>query len=931
MGCLHPELLLLALPAAWLWWRARTRALVTDVARALALALLVVALARPYVQTADKGRDLVFVVDRSRSMPEGSEAGVLELIRFAEDARERGDRVGVVSFGAQAKVERLLSGEARFDRFEQQVDGDGSDLGEALEVALDLIPRERNGTVIVLSDGESNGRDPLDASRRALARGIRVDTRTFARGGASDLAVQRLDLPESVSAREPFQFGAWVRSDRRVEAEFVLRRGGVELARGKRIFDAGSNRIALRDVLDEPGVASYELELITDGDRVAENNRGLGAVQVGGARGVLLVNDDGQPDVLSRALNGARIPVTVVTPEAARLDALALAGFRAVILENVAAGRLGNGIAKLPDFVRERGGGLLVTGGRASFGTGGYFRSPLDPLLPVSMEMRQEHRKQAVAMAITMDRSGSMAAPAGSGLTKMDLADLGACAAIELLSPIDSIAVIAVDSSPHVFQPLTPVDDVAALTAKVRTIQSAGGGVFSYTALLAAAQELENAEQVNRHIIFFADAADAEEHEGCFELVERLAQMNTTVSVIAIGTETDSDATFLKEVAQRGLGTCYFTMDPGELPRLFAQDTLTAARSTFIEEATATAVLPDLFGLGELPKGGFASLGGYNLTYLREGAVCGVVTTDDYKAPAFAFLHQGIGRTAAFTGEIGGRYGAPLVAWDGFASFFVSVARWLVGQEEPADLFTSVRREGRDVVVSVEQDPAAGARTDTSKLEARFTAADGSKSVLQLERVGENRFEARTTLAKEGIALGTLALADGRSISLPPVALPYSPEFEPNPDAQRGERLLRRVASESNGVAAVGAADFWRGERSGKGWRVITSELVLAALVLLLLEIAVRRLQLVESVRMPAFVRRWSASLAAKRAAQRALKPVTSESDTSAPSQTPASPSTTPTSSPTTPSAPKAPAQPTPSLSSAMERARKAADRRLDR
>lgn len=925
MGFLHPELLLLALPAGWLWWRLRTRALVTDGLRALALLLIVVALARPYLQAAEAGRDLVFVVDRSRSMPEGSGAGVLELVHLAEDARARGDRVAVIGFGAGATIERLLSSEARFTAFAREVDADGSDLGEALEVALDLIPRERNGSIVVLSDGESNGRDPLDAARRALARGVHVDTRAFARSGKADLAVERIDLPESVSAREPFQFSAWVRADRRVEAEFVLRRGGVELARGTRIFEPGANRIALRDVLEDPGVAQYELQLVAADDRIAENNRGLGAVQVGGARSVLLINDDGRDDVLSRALRGARIPVKVVAPDAARLDALVLTAYRAVILENVAAGRLGTGIANLTDFVRERGGGLFVTGGRASFGTGGYFRSAIDPLLPVSMEMRQEHRKQAIALAITMDRSGSMSAPVSNGMVKMDLANLGACAAIELLSPIDSVAVVAVDSAPHVVQELAPVDDVDALLARVRSTGVGGGGVFSYTALLAAGQQLEHAEQLNRHIIFFADAADAEEHEHCDELLARLVQAGTTTSVIALGTEADSDAEFLKECARIGQGEIYFTMDADELPRLFAQDTLTAARSTFIEETTGTSVLPDLFGLGELPGKDFAQLGGYNLTYLRNGAVCGVVTTDDYHAPAFAFMHQGIGRTAAYAGEVGGKYGAPLVAWDGFATFFVSIARWLVGQEEPADLFATVRREGRDVVVSVEQDPDAGARTDTSKLEARFTAADGSKTVLGLERVSENRFEARTTIAKEGIALGTLALADGRSLALPPIALPYSPEFEPSPDAQRGERLLRRVAEESNGIAGVGAADVWRGERAGRGWRVITSELVLAALVILLLEIAVRRLQLVESLRVPAFVTRWRAERAAKRAVKRAAAPVTmADAPASA-----APPSSTPISTPET--RPTAPSKPAPSLSSAMDRAKRAADRRLDR
>ena len=122
----------------------------------------------------------------------------------------------------------------------------------------------------------------------------------------------------------------------------------------------------------------------------------------------------------------------------------------------------------------QRGG--PVGGVRGAFGVGGYHLTAVDEILPVSMELRQEHRKQGVALSVVLDRSGSMSAPVSGGMTKMDLANLGAAAAIELLSPIDAIGVIAVDSMEHVIQPLTPVTNVDALTSTVRSIESAGGG-----------------------------------------------------------------------------------------------------------------------------------------------------------------------------------------------------------------------------------------------------------------------------------------------------------------------------------------------------------------------------------------------------------------------------------------------------------------------
>ncbi len=917
MGFQHPELLLLLLPAAYAWWRLRGPDRPTAALRAGLLALLVVALAGPYLRTAERGRDLVIVVDRSRSMPAGSLESALELARLAEERRGDGDRVALVSFGADARIERLPSAQARFTAFAHAVDADGSDLGRALDTALDLIPPDRQGAVLVLSDGEHNGRDPLPAARRAFARGVRIDARPFPRPDVADLSIDRIDLPEEVAPGEPFQFSAWVRTDRRVEGEFTLTRGGQVLATGRRVFEPGVNRIVLRDVLGEEGVTDYRLALAAPEDRVPENDAAVAAVRVGVPRAILVLNHDGSDGPLVQALRGAGLLVRASTPERARLDAVGLAAYRAVVLENVAADRLGTSMRALASFVQDLGGGLLVTGGQASFGTGGYFRSVLDPVLPVSMEMRQEHRKQAIALAISMDRSGSMAAPAGAGVTKMDLANLGASAAIELLSPLDSVAVIAVDSAPHVVQELTRVENPAELLRTVRKVQSAGGGIFTYTALLAAGKELEKAEQATRHVILFADAADAEEQEQCLELLAQMRRAGMTVSVIALGQETDSDAQFLQSVASAGGGAVYFTTDPSELPRLFAQDTMTIARATFVEEPAECQVLPDLFGLGAVGGTGFARLGGFNLTYLRGGAVAGVITSDEYAAPVFAFQQAGLGRSAAFTGQVGGTFGAGVVAWDGFAAFFTTVARWLVGQEEPSEVFAGVRRAGKEAVVSLEVDPAQAARVDLSKLAGRMRGGDGETSELVFQRTGEHRWEARAKLTAEGVALGTIALGDGRTIRLPPVALPYSPEFERGADPRRGEPLLRRLAAESGGVLNPGAAELFRGERTGKGWRPIGRELALLALMLLLLEIAVRRLELAGLVRVPAPVAR-----AFARATDRIFR-----RRAAAPASAPRVPAGTASSD----SAPGSPVAPPADVGSALDAARKAAGRRLSR
>ena len=857
MGFQRPELLLLLLPAAWLWWRTRDGELGTRVVRALTLAALFCALAGPYLSLESPGRDLVIVVDRSRSMVADSQESIEELLRLAEDQRSRGDRVAILTFGARPALERPLSEDARFDGFTRTVHVDGTDLARALDAALELIPDERAGSILVLSDGEVRGRDPLPVARRAFARGVRIDVRAYTRELASDLAVERIDLPEVAASGEPFQFSAWVRTDTWRSARVELERDGRVLTSDERDFTPGLNRLVFRDVVDESGVARYGLHVLGVEDRVPENNSGLGALRVEGPERLLLVNHDGREDSLLRALRRSGLSVDCYAPEAAPLDRIGLEAYRAVVLENVAAGRIARKMEDLRRFVVERGGGLLLTGGQASFGMGGYYLSPLDETLPVSMELRKEQRKQGMALAIAMDRSGSMGVGVGGG-TKMDLANAGSAAAIELLSEIDSIAVIAVDTQADVVQAMTPVDDPRGLAAEVLRIAPGGGGIYVRTALEAAVLELEDAPQLSKHITLFADAADAEEPEGCVELAGQLAQAGVTISVIALGTPSDSDADFLSSLALAGQGEIYFTTEAGDLPRLFAQDTLSATRATFVDTATDVRVLADLYALGELPAQAFPTIGGYNLTYLREGAIAGLVASDEFTAPVFAFQYEGLGRTAVYTGQIGGTYGGEVVAWEGFSTFFVTAARWLLGQEAPEALHGSVFREGREAVMRVEVDPSAEIAADMGRVQALFGRSDADAERRGFQRLSAGVFEARFELKAEGIVLPTLAIDERRSLRLAPLTLPYSPEYEPTPAPDRGEQLMRRLAAESAGEVAPAATALFRGERAGRAWRGVTREFLLLGLVLALLEILFRRLALWRGVDWLAPLRRLS-------------------------------------------------------------------------
>lgn len=188
-----------------------------------------------------------------------------------------------------------------------------------------------------------------------------------------------------------------------------------------------------------------------------------------------------------------------------QLDSGHLSGAGLVIINNLRASAVSRKfLHALNYYVREQGGGLLMAGGRQSFGSGGYFSSPVDELLPVSMELKKDRAGLLTSMSIVLDRSGSMSMSASGGKTKMDLANAGACQTILNLADEDFISVLAVDSSPHAIVDMSRIGpNRDQMLRSVSRIQSMGGGIFVGEGLRAGWAELQKTQAGTRHLILF--------------------------------------------------------------------------------------------------------------------------------------------------------------------------------------------------------------------------------------------------------------------------------------------------------------------------------------------------------------------------------------------------------------------------------------------
>jgi Mg-chelatase subunit ChlD len=873
----RPEWLLLAIPVLAAWWRLTRGGRARGAhLRGTTLAVLLLALAGPRLPGADRLAPVVVLADRSQSV------GVEGLRRAAEVARaSQGDRpVQVITFGEGAQ----RTGDA--EGLEQLPLQDRSDLAAGLRLAAGLAG-EHGADVLVVSDGVATEADPLGAVPDLLAAGARVFTVPIVDPRADAASIRHVSAPGRTAAGQPVDLGVQVEGEPG-PARLELWSGDTPVA-GWEVTLTGRPQTLLQSLVPpQPGLLDLQVVLHREGDALPENNRARLAIDVVGPPRVVVV---GAPEgALVRALRSAGLDLQVEAP-GWTAEPAGLLGVSAVVLENTPLSDLGDGSDRaLAAWVQGFGGGLLVTGGARSFAAGGYFHSELEPLLPVVFERREQLQRPPMALAVVLDRSGSMGAPAGAG-TKMDLANQGAAEALGLLTIGDEIAVLAVDTAAHVILPRTAVsgwDSRQGPREAILRVQPGGGGILLETALLAAVDQLLPSPAPTRHLLLLSDASDTEEPGAYEQIIRSWRQTGGTVTVVGLGSDTDPDAGLLRRLAELAEGEVFFTTDATRLPSLFAQDVMQLAQRTFLTGAHPALATPDLPPLGAATDS-IPDVGGYNRSLPASGADVWLFTPGETDEPLAAAWQRGTGRVAALMFDVSGEHAGPIARWAPYRDLLRTAVEWVRRPEQAAALSADVELHGRraDVVLEV----APGQRWPRLP-EVVLLGPDARPRQLDLRWAGPTRLEGSFPLDTHGTFTGAVA-HEGRVISLPPVTLPRSPEHDPWLASRDGGPTLQRLAALTGGGPWLSPASLGAGP--GRG-RDATPWLAGLAVLLVLTDIALRRGLLDPALR--------RAAALAPRPAHRPPTPAPTE-----PTTAPAAPPVEPTAPPTPPRDPLAEAR----------------------
>lgn len=861
---LHPWYLLLlpAAIAALLWSQRDSMTSLTQkqrrvcfFIRCLLISLLVLAIAGVRLLRPSDRVSTIFAVDASASIRAAATADARLFVERALASKKTGDVGGIAGFAGTASIWSPPGTSASVPQTWPTIEEKGeTDIGNVLDFAGAMLPPDGTRRIVLLSDGNETRGTAAGAAERLSTRGIEVWTVPLRNPFAPEVLVETVAVPARLRAGESFDLTAVIRSNIETPAKVRLYQNQFLLQEREILLKTGKNDFRVPSLQAEGKFLTYELEVIPEKDTSAENNKGIATASLRGNAKVLVIDtDERQMQPLATALRAKKIDAEVRGSAGLPATMEDLQQYDLFILSDVPALKIPRERMELyRRWVQDFSGSFLMLGGENAYGVGGYYRTPIEQMLPVRMEHDDRQDTPSVALLIVLDRSGSMTAQV-QGQTKISLADRGAVFALSALQPKDYFGVLAVDTQSHTIVPLGPVASVrAGAEQRIMTINAGGGGIYIYTSLAEAAQILRDIPARIKHVILFSDASDAEEKVAgemadgarsggsALDLASSMLAAKITTSVVGLGSEQDKDAPFLRQLAERGNGRFYLTSDATNLPQIFSTETMKVSQSSLVEEpfiATSVSTSTMISGI-DWPQSPL--LLGYNATKIKPGAELLLAT--ETGEPLLATWRYGLGQTAAFTSDAKARWGAEWLAWPGYGKFWAQVVRGLMRKTETATYHVETQETGDTLHLKIQAMTLAGTFKNQAALEVRASRQDSEPLLISTKQTAPGEYEGNLPLPPLGTT--TFSITQTGSTEHPYVfthTRSYPREYlltEPDTTA------LRSLADLSNGKLEPLPEEIFRASPVARPVQNDLSNLFLiAALLLLPLDIWLRRRQ----------------------------------------------------------------------------------------
>jgi len=802
----------------------------------------------------------VMLVDVSESVPDEVLTDAHERLQALWAAAGDEHLVRLVTFAETARVVPLNAGsEGKLGPIARHKQGVlGTDLQQAMRLAYGLYPPGRHKRMVIVTDGNETTGNAISEVATATRLGIQLHYGTLPDlQPKPEMMVVGLDVPEDIEPNVPFEVSAQLISNQAgAPARCTLKVD--KLVAGVQKLDAeqGEQTIEFEKVrVREGGEHAFHVdcapqmaegateEAVRTKDRFASNNTFEVTRFVKEKPRLLYVEGESMYSRNFKAALKDDFRVEVRGSTGIPRTLAEMKRFKSIVISDVP--RIGTfsrenmtnrQMHRLHDYAKA-GGLLIFTGGQDSLGPGGYGSTYLERrVLPVKLEVEHELETPRLALAMVIDRSGSMSGQ------KLELAKKAGRATVRELDKRDRVGIIAFDSAPQKLIRMTRASAKSKFDRALGKL-NAGGGTAIGAALEDAFEMLNGVEAKVKHVILLTDGQS--NRQGVLNLVEQAARQRITVSTIAVGA--GSDRTLLRNIAEVGKGRFYYTNSPEQIPKLFVDETREVAGESIVEEPVRAVVnsrFKNLKFLRGLNLRGSPPIMGYVPTQAKRRADVVFRTTEG--DPLLARWKQGKGWVYVWTSDIKNKWGRRWLHWGGFAPFWRQLVKDGIHQEKRDKEFpieVDVARHTLRIATDAVDDKDQFIKGVTSK--ARITDPTGKVHEVTLTQSAAGRSEAELPVDKYGPYIVDITHTKGEqklATSRGRIAYPYPEEH------LRFEQDLTRIATlaeMTGGQANPAAASLFVVKGHGKTHRTPAWHwflyLVLAAF---LLDVFLRRVRL---------------------------------------------------------------------------------------
>lgn len=754
--------------------------------RGLIVVLILLAIINPLITMKNRSASTIFLVDVSDSVSsqvKDEEAFIKETMKKLPKDEE----VAVIAFGGDIKVEQFLSEQRLFSQLETTPITTATNLEKAVQGALSLFPSDAGKRLILLTDGNENEGSISKMTQSLKQEQVKVLVKELDTWKGNEVYLNQLTVPEKVNVGDTFQVKVEIESNVKTEAKLSLYAGD-ELKKTEEItLETGKNQFLFQDTQTTAGLKGYRAIVEAKKDTIKVNNEYVAFTKAKQGNRVLLV--EGKKGIgaeMIKILEAANIRYTSVIPEGAPRTMNELMAYKSVLLLNVYGDDLPEGFMNnLESYVKDYAGGVVAIGGEDSFALGNWRDTPIEKVLPVNMDLQGEKEIPKTALALVIDRSGSMS-EGNEAVTQLDLAKESAVSAMNAVRSTDEIGVLAFESSFEWVVPMKSASKKEEIEEGIYSI-GLGGGTSIYPAISEAYYELSQSDAKIKHIILLTDGQDNfQEYDG---LLDELNANHITLSTVAVGEGADQE--LLKWLAEEGKGRAYVTNMNSNIPRIFAKEVFLSSSSYLINEEF-TPIITSNSKIIETANKGLPVMKGYIAVSPKESAEVHLMS--NRKDPILASWQYGLGKTVAFTSDGENRWTGNYASWSDYPLFWKNIIEWTITDTENKDSHTSIEQSGTESIIRYETKDY----NKSTQITATYTDEKGKGKEVALEAVSPGIYEGRAGLSDTGIYSINITKQQGEKVvstENTATAVQYSNEYK----IETGKNPLKGWINEVDG------------------------------------------------------------------------------------------------------------------------------------